>query len=47
VVVRAIFVTAKPPSVLARVTAAWVSIFSGVRPAPPNCAPSAMEKQLA
>src|SRR5579863_8175412 len=47
VVVSAILVTAKPPSVLASVTAAWVSIFSGVRPALPSCAPSAIEKQLA
>ena len=47
VVVSAIFVIAKPASVLARVTAAWVSILSGVKPAPPNCAPRAIEKQLA
>src|SRR5580658_10943099 len=47
VVVNAILVIAKPASVLASVTAAWVSILSGVKPAPPNCAPSAMEKQLA
>jgi len=47
VVVSAMRVMAKPPSTLASVTAAWVSIFSGVSPAPPNCAPSAMEKQLA
>jgi hypothetical protein len=47
VVVSAIRVMAEPPSTLARVTAAWVSIFSGVSPAPPNCAPRAMEKQPA
>src|ERR1700677_2551329 len=47
VVVSAILVMANPPSVLASVTAAWVSILSGVKPAPPSCAPSAIEKQLA
>jgi hypothetical protein len=47
VVVSSMRVMAKPPSTLANVTAAWVSIFAGVSPAPPNCAPSAMEKQLA
>src|SRR5580658_6795668 len=47
VVVSAILVTAKPPSTLASVTAAWVSILLGVNPAPPSCAPSAIEKQLA
>src|ERR1035441_5936289 len=45
--VSAILVIAKPPSTLPSVTAALVSIFSGVCPAAPNCAPSAIEKQLA
>src|ERR1035437_6381174 len=47
VVVSAMRVTAKPPSTLPSETAAWVSIFVGVSPAPPNSAPSAMEKQPA
>src|ERR1035437_2778558 len=47
VAVSAMRVTAKPPSTLPSETAAWVSIFVGVSPAPPNCAPSAMEKQPA
>src|SRR5271157_2296360 len=47
VVVSAIFVIAKPPSTLPSETAAWVSILFGVRPAPPNCAPRAMEKHPA
>src|ERR1700720_3306266 len=47
VVVRAILVIANPSPTLASVTAAWVSIFSGVRPAPPSWAPRAIEKQLA
>src|ERR1700721_559557 len=47
VVFSTILVPAKPPSTLASVTAASVSILVGVKPAPPSCAPSAIEKQLA
>jgi hypothetical protein len=39
VVVRVILVMANPPSTLASVTAASVSIFSAVSPEPPSCAP--------
>src|SRR6476659_6299200 len=41
------WVTAQPASSLSKVTVAFVSSFSGVNPALPNCAESAIVKQLA